>query len=202
MPHRNKIGVPIQKNQQEMRNNMKKIIELVRSNVIVQAVVSLALGVFLLVWPQITVITLVYFLAVSIALSGIASLISYYRLRKKGARNDGVMVTGLFLLIIALVVFIFPESVASFFSVVLGILLILSGVVSVLRSVEMRGYGGGSWIAALVVSLLIAVGGIVIVVNPFDTTVAFVITLGILLVVKGITDLLIEIMLSRKSEAA
>ena len=68
----------------------------------------------------------------------------------------------------------------------------LCGVVNAVRSVELRGLDGYSWIVGLVVSVLIAIGGVVIIWNPFESTVTFIMVLGALLAVNGGADLLIE----------
>lgn len=176
---------------------MGKFIETVRSNVVFQAIMSLLLGLFLLIWPQTTIITLVCLLAAGIALSGIASLVSYARTRKRESSGAGVLVSGVFLLIIALIVFIFPEAVSSILALLIGALLVLSGVITCVRGVEMRAFSGSGWMVGLIVGLIITIGGIVIIVNPFDTTVLFVTVVGVVLVIKGISDLGIEIAFSR-----
>ena len=71
-----------------------------------------------------------------------------------------------------------------------------AGVVNAVRSFELRTYHGNTWVLGLVVSVIVAVGGVVIIVNPFDTTVTFMLVLGILLIVKGVGDLIIEASLS------
>lgn len=178
---------------------MKKFTELIASNSVAQAVLAILLGLFLTIWPQTTTITVVCLFAAAIGLSGAASLISYFRMKNKGARNDGILVTGLFLLVVALIIAIFPEAVAGLFSLFLGALLVLGGLINVVRSVGLREFGGSTWIVMLIVSALIALGGIVIIVNPFSTTVTFVLVLGVMLIAKGVIDLLIEFVFSRKA---
>lgn len=171
---------------------MKSLLEAVRSNMLAQAVTSIALGLFLAFWPGITVLTIVYLLALYLAVSGIASLVAYFRSSGARYRSGGVLVNAVFLLVLALLVFLFPEAVGGFFSLILGILLTIGGIVNAVRSVELRTYQGSTWIVALVVSVVVAIGGLVIIVNPFATTAMFVLVLGVLLIVKGVADLVIE----------
>lgn len=176
---------------------MRAFLEMVRSNIVAQAVLSVVMGLFLAVWPETTTITVVYLLALYLAVMGAASLVSYFIHRKKKGNQTGVLASGVFFLVVALAVFLFPETVAGMFSLILGVLLVVGGLVNVARAVELRSYQGATWLPALIVSVLVAVGGIVIVINPFDTTVTFVLVLGVLLIVKGVVDLVIEISLSR-----
>lgn len=179
---------------------MESFLNLVKSNIVAQAVLSIALGALLAFMPQVTTVTIVYLLALCVAVSGIASLISYARSKRAGLDSSGVLASGVLLLVVALIIFVFPQAVASIFSLVLGILLVVGGVVNVVRSVELRGYVPRAGLASLVISAIIAVGGMIIVINPFGTTVTFVLVLGVLLIVKGVSDLAIELSLSRATK--
>lgn len=175
---------------------MESFLNAVRSNMVAQAILSIALGALLAFLPGITVLTIVYLLALYFAVSGAVSLIAYFREKGPRSGSTGVLASGVLLLVLALIVFLFPEAVAGFFSLVLGILLVIGGIVNAVRAMELRRYRGGTWVVALVAGIAIAVGGIVIIVNPFESTVAFVLTLGVLLIVKGIVDLLISMWFS------
>ena len=49
------------------------------------------------------------------------------------------------------------------------------------------------WVILVVIAALVAIGGIVVIWNPFETTVLFVMVLGVLLVVTGASNLVIEL---------
>ncbi len=171
---------------------MNSFINIVRSNMLVQAIVFIVLGLFVLLWPGITVTTIVYLFGAIFALSGIASLVNYGRRSSQSYKSPAVLTSGIFMCVLALIVFIFPQAVASLFSLILGIVLVLCGVVSAVRSFDMRGFGGSSWIVSLVMGAVVAVGGIVIIANPFETTLMFIYVLGALMVINGVADLIIE----------
>lgn len=180
---------------------MKRFVEAVASSIVTQAVLSILFGLLLAVWPQATTVTVVYLFAAYLAVTGVVSLVSYARHRNDRPGYQGALVTGILLLVLALIVFVFPEAVAGFFSLLLGILLVVSGAVSAVRSMELKHFGGGSWLGMLIVSIAVAIGGIVIIVNPFDTTVTFVLVLGLLLIAKGVIDLTIVALTSSKQKA-
>lgn len=172
---------------------MKGFLDAVRSNMLVQAIVFIVLGIVVLVWPGITVTAIVYLFGAIFALSGIASLVGYGRMSSQSYKSPAVLTSGIFMCVLALVVFIFPQAVASFISLILGIVLVLCGVVSAVRAVELRTLGGSSWIIALVIGAMVAIGGIVIVANPFETTLMFIYVLGALMILNGVGDLVIEL---------
>lgn len=181
---------------------MKSFLEALRSNMLAQAVTSIALGIFLAFWPGVTILTVVYLLALYLAVSGIASLVAYFRSSGARYRSAGVLANAVVLLVLALLVFLFPKAVGGFFSFILGILLTIGGIVNAVRSVELRAYQGSTWVVTLILSAVIAIGGLVIIVNPFATTAMFVLVLGVLLIVKGIADLVIERRLARMMKDA
>lgn len=181
---------------------MKSFLEALRSNMLAQAVTSIALGIFLAFWPGVTILTVVYLLALYLAVSGIASLVAYFRSSGARYRSAGVLANAILLLVLALLVFLFPEAVGGFFSFILGILLTIGGIVNAVRSVELRAYQGSTWVVSLILSAIIAIGGLVIIVNPFATTAMFVLVLGVLLIVKGVADLVIERRLARMMKEA
>ena len=88
-----------------------------------------------------------------------------------------------------------PDDVASAgvrAPVVLGVVLILCAIVNVVRAFNLRAFGGNIWIAVLVVAVLVGVGGVLIVVNPWGASMMFVLVLGAVFIVNGAVDLFIE----------
>ena len=108
---------------------MEKFFGIVRSNNLVQAVLCIAFGLFLMIYPSITIQGIIMLFGVALALMGLAGLASYFRQRSVRYRNTGTLMTAVFYLIIALIAFVFPKVIAGFFSVVLGVVLILRAIV-------------------------------------------------------------------------
>ena len=167
---------------------MGSFLHAVRSSMVAQAVLSIALGVLLVVWPGITVVTIVYLLALYLAVTGVVSLVGYARARdgRSGrSGSTGSLVGGVLLLALALFVFVFPQVVAGFFSLVLGLLLVVGGAVNAARAIELRRYRGGTWTIALVAGIVVALGGVVDVVTSFHPPVPSVLVRGVLLGQEG-----------------
>lgn len=174
----------------------------VKSSILLQAVLLVALGLLLLLMPQTATLTCVYVMGAYCAVMGAFTLFQYARLGDARSLAGNVLIVGIGYLVAALVIFVFPQPIASVFSFLLGILMVIGGLVNVVRSIEMRSYPGSGWIPMLVVASLVAVGGVIVVVNPFDTTVALVMVLGALLVAKGASDLAMEVLFSRALKEA
>lgn len=174
------------------RSLTRSAVDTVRSNVAVQAALCVAFGLLLIIMPGTAALTVVRLLGIFFLLSGAVSLFSYFH---KGGAQEGstsVLATGIVYLACALIVFIFTKPIASVLSFILGILLLIGGAVNIFRSLSLKEYGGPSWVVMLVMSCIVTAGGVLITINPFGATQAFVVVLGIFLVLKGISDFGLE----------
>ena len=175
---------------------MKAFFEKVKSSILLQAVLLIALGLMLLLMPQTATLTCVYVLGAYCAVMGAFTMFQYVRLGDARSLASNVLIMGIVYLVAALIIFVFPQPIASIFSFLLGVLMVIGGLVNVVRSIEMRTYPNSGWIPLLIVGALVAIGGVVVVINPFGTTIALVMVLGALLVAKGASDLAMEILFS------
>lgn len=171
---------------------MERFLQWVKSNNMAQAVLCIAFGLFLMIYPSITIQGIIMLFAVAMALLGVAGLVSYFRQRSVRYRSSGALMGAVFYLVIAVIAFAFPKVIAGFFSVVLGVVLILCAIVNVVRAFSLREFGSRIWIAVLAVSVLVGVGGVAIVVNPWGASMTFVLVLGAVFIVNGAVDLFIE----------
>ena len=151
-----------------------------------------AFGLFLMIYPSITVQGIILLFGVALAVMGAAGLVSYFRQRSVRYRDSGTLMSAVFYVIIALIACIFPKVIAGFFSVVLGVVLILLAIVNVVRAFGLRAFGSSIWIAVLATAVLVGIGGVLIVVNPWGASMTFVLVLGATFIVNGAVDLFIE----------
>lgn len=171
---------------------MEKFLSIVRSNNMVQAVLCIAFGLFLMIYPSITIQGIILLFGVALAVMGAAGIASYFRPRSVRYRDSGTLMAAAFYIIIAIIAFAFPKVIAGFFSVVLGVVLILLAIVNAVRAFSLRSFGSSIWIAVLVAALLVGVGGVLIVVNPWGASMTFVLVLGAAFIANGAVDLFIE----------
>lgn len=170
---------------------MSSFVKTLSSNLIVQAILLVIVGAVLLLMPGITMITVVYILAFMLTICGAWAIISVFR---NGGPKDGntpTLVLGIALLIIPILMFIMPNVVAEFISLLVGILLIVSGMLNCVRSFEIRKDSSNTWKISMVISIIIACAGILLLCNPFAAASLFVQVLGISLIANGISDLLL-----------
>ena len=179
---------------------MQKLTTAITSNAMARAILSILFGLFLAVWSETATLIMVYILVAYLAVIGIFSIVSYFAQKKKGLTNQGTLLFAVFLLVLAVVVFLFPQAIAGLLALLFGVLLIVSGLVNMFLAAGLRAFSGRVWIGLLVFSLLLAIGGVIIVVNPFEAAVSFTLFLGILFIIKGIIDLAVYLSMRQKDK--
>lgn len=174
---------------------MDSVLNTLRSNLILQSVALIVAGLVLLAIPGVTMLTLVFVLAFMLIIIGVWAIISYVRTHSdtdiKSAPSRGTLVYGIALSILPIIMFIVPDLFATIISIVAGALLLGSGLVNITRSMKLKALGDNSWIISLIISLIIAAGGIMLIIDPFGSAALFARILGLCLVINGLADLLI-----------
>ena len=91
----------------------------------------IALGLLLLLMPQTATLTCVYVMGAYCVVMGAFTLFQYARLGDARSLAGNVLIVGIGYLVAALVVFVFPQPIASVFSFLLGILMVIGGLVNI-----------------------------------------------------------------------
>lgn len=164
---------------------MKEIVKKMSTHIILQAVVSMILGLLLVIWPNVVTKTFIYLAAAFVALLGLIAVLSYARSKNKPRFFKGDLIAGVFGLIVALIMFIFPAQIMGFFGVILGAFIAFNGTLNVFRALEIKKSGEQQWMLVLILNLVVGIGGIAIVFNPKLS----IILLGVIVLAKGVIDL-------------
>lgn len=70
---------------------METLFNIIRSNSLLQAILFVALGLFIAFWPGATIITIIYLFGALFLLSGIASMVNYFRVKEDVYRPTSVL---------------------------------------------------------------------------------------------------------------
>lgn len=167
-------------------------------NLILLAVIFIALGIVLILWPGATMKTICYLLAAMLLALGVASLINYLRKDISGIIYRYDLVVGLCAILGGILVIVKVDKLTDLIPAVLGFLVTMSGILKMQNSVDMLRLGHGTWHVAFAMSIINIVAGIVLLMNPFEAAQILIMCLGIALVYSGITDLYVTISISRR----
>jgi len=163
-------------------------------NLILLAVIFIALGIVLILWPGATMKTICYLLVAI----GVVSLINYLRKDISGIIYRYDLVVGLCAILGGILVIVKVDKLTDLIPAVLGFLVTMSGIMKMQNSVDMLRLGHGTWHVAFAMAIVNIVAGIVLLMNPFEAAQILIMCLGIALVYSGITDLYVTISISRR----
>lgn len=167
-------------------------------NLILLAVIFIALGIVLILWPGATMKTICYLLAAMLLALGVASLINYLRKDISGIIYRYDLVVGLCAILGGILVIVKVDKLTDLIPAVLGFLVTMSGILKMQNSVDMLRLGHGTWHVAFAMAIVNIVAGIVLLMNPFEAAQILIMCIGIALVYSGITDLYVTISISRR----
>ena len=167
-------------------------------NLILLAVIFIALGIVLILWPGATMKTICYLLAAMLLALGVASLINYLRKDISGIIYRYDLVVGLCAILGGILVVVKVDKLTDLIPAVLGFLVTMSGILKMQNSVDMLRLGHGTWHVAFAMAIVNIVAGIVLLMNPFEAAQILIMCIGIALVYSGITDLYVTISISRR----
>lgn len=167
-------------------------------NLILLAVIFIALGIVLILWPGATMKTICYLLAAMLLVIGVVSLINYLRKDISGIIYRYDLVVGLCAILGGILVIVKVDKLTDLIPAVLGFLVTMSGIMKMQNSVDMLRLGHGTWHVAFAMAIVNIVAGIVLLMNPFEAAQILIMCLGIALVYSGITDLYVTISISRR----
>ena len=167
-------------------------------NLILLAVIFIALGIVLILWPGATMKTICYLLAAMLLAIGVVSLINYLRKDISGIIYRYDLVVGLCAILGGILVIVKVDKLTDLIPAVLGFLVTMSGIMKMQNSVDMLRLGHGTWHVAFAMAIVNIVAGIVLLMNQFEAAQILIMCLGIALVYSGITDLYVTISISRR----
>ena len=153
---------------------------------ILSSILFLLLGILLVVNPNYIVQAVSYIIGTLLIVIGIVKIISYFTSKGDYLFYDYRLIYGALCVILGILIMVSGSAIASFFRIIIGIWIILSGIARLDLSVRLKGADTGYWILSLLLSILIFVAGIYIIFAPGTILV----TLGIILSAYSVMDII------------
>lgn len=170
---------------------MQSIIQDMKKNYIVNAVIMVVLGLVLVIWPDFLGEMLCYLLGGALILMGAIQLIGFLRGERLGLYNKFNMLMGIVLVLLGLWICTQPHIVLSIIPVVVGIIVLLHGLMDIQYTLDIKRTGNTKWWIALIAAIVTFVFGLVLVFNPFAAYETVMILLGVAMLYDGGSDLVL-----------
>ena len=124
------------------------------------------IGVVLLMMPQLTNMLIAQAAAGVLGAAGLVFIIVYF-FRRRFSVVGYDLVKAAVLIGAGVLIYLHVKEVSSVILLALGILILISGILIAQRSIDLRHFGGSSWILFLIIALLSVIDAVLIILNPF-----------------------------------
>ena len=171
-----------------IKNYIKNYVKKTETYAIIISLLMLVLSIFLILKPFKSLEVFVILFSAIIIVNGIGSIVSYFStIRENRLLNLGLLY-GLLTILAGVLLFIYRIDVINVLPIILGIWIILSNLFKMQISINLSALDYTGWIWLLLVSILMVVG-VLLIVNPFTTTLTITTIAGIMLLISEIVNL-------------
>lgn len=167
---------------------LTKKLKTVKAELMVVSVALFVLGVFLLLFPEISQEILCKAIGVALCVWGVLRLITYFRIAGKEILGSYGLVQGISLIVFGFYFVLKPESIAAFLGTVMAVIIIIDGILKLQYAVDFYHLESGKWWTQLIAAVLMIVLGVVALVNPFKATKTLIMFMGVAFIIEGIWD--------------
>ena len=170
---------------------MKEILVKIKNLSIITIIASFVIGIVLLAWPDKSITVVSILTGATTILLGVTAWISYFAKEKSivlAAAGTVCIICIKYQSIITILLFIF------------GVFITISGAVDLITSFYSKSSGIVSWGVSTFLSIAVLILGVVIMINPFSTSVALVRLVGAGLVGYAIVDLVTFIQIKKAAK--
>ena len=165
---------------------------------ILTALLYVALGVVLIMFPESIAKTLIYTIAAIVIAVGVIKIISYFLKREQAGYSNAGIVSGLIFIVIGLFILTSTKIIISVIPFVMGVCILISAYSKLQYVLRLSKYTNeknrGMLLAAIVTFIL----GIVLIFNPFRAAKWMIRLVGICIAFTGASDLITGIYFYRK----
>ena len=149
----------------------------------------LALGIVMIIWPDVSALTVCYFLGVLCLAGGVCELVRYFSLGVAGLFFQFDLTLGIFSILAGILLLLHPMGAAVFLPIAAGIYILTGSIFDIQVSVEKRRLGLKSWWSSMILGILSTLFAIFLMLNPFEGAETLMIFAGVCLIISSIESL-------------
>lgn len=176
---------------------MNEFLKGLKVNYTVSALVCVALGLVLLIWPGTTTQVVCMVLGAALVVYGVLQIVFYLANKDRNIAMQGMMVFGIVVAVLGVWILLKPEMIIMAVPVIVGVLIMIHGIHNVVQAIALKKDGYTNWWVAFLLGAITVVFGVVLICNPFTVVDTVVRLIGAFLIYDGLSDIWI---LSRVSK--
>lgn len=181
---------------------MERILKRIKTNVMVSALICVALGIILVVWPGLSVRMVCMAIGVVLVINGISRLMNFIFGRDGSIFSQMNLVMGIIITVIGGWILFQPNTIIAMIPILVGIIIVIHGINNLQQTVSLCQSRYDKWWVALLLALITIGFGILLIFNPFvavDTLIRFI---GLFLIYDGASDIWIMSRVSKNVREA
>ncbi len=171
------------------KNDLKNKIQGVKREMIIADVVVIILGLIIVIAPETSSIIICRIAGVAFCLMGLERIISYFLPSNDIVLGSFSLTGGVILLGLGIYFLVRPRSLSSFITVILSIVLIVTGIMKIQCGVDFKRIFISRWWIEIVGGVIMVCLGALAFINPFSATKSLMIYIGISMIVSGVWDI-------------
>lgn len=160
-----------------------------KHNYFISTIITIAIGLVLVIWPDLSGRLLCYTLGAAIILMGIVQLIVFWRGERIGIVSKFTMFMSIILILLGIWVCTSPQTVLSLIPIVIGIVMVMHGIMDIQYTLDIKNTGAQRWWIALLAAVLTLIGGMVLIFNAYLAFQMTFVLIGVVLLFDGFSDL-------------
>ena len=131
----------------------------------IESLVLMVFGIFLVVWPDVTILVVSNVLGAIFIIGGIYRIINYFVVKGQNDFFNNDLLTGAVFLLVGIAAILIGEDIANIFRIIVGIWMVYESLVRINTSIKMHAVGIKAWTYVLITALALLVVGIFVTFN-------------------------------------
>ena len=167
---------------------MKEMWRQFRKGAIAVSCCMLALGILMVLWPDISALTICIILGIFCIAAGVYAMVRYFKLGVAGLFFRSDLSFGICSILLGVLLLLHPYGAMIFLPIAAGFFMIIGSVLDIQVSIEMRRLHFGNWGVMLILGIINIIFAFLLLMNPFQGASVLVIFVGISLIVDSIQN--------------
>ncbi len=155
-------------------------------------IISIVIGVVLILFPGEAMDLSLKVIGVVLLVAGVSGII--LGIKSQGAYIAYTLSGAVTAIVAGIVCLLQPQLIKSVLPLIMGIIILATGVFNIVNSINAKNAGASRWVASLVLAMITVICGIVILFNLNQAANLLVTIIGIIFVYNGVSTLIIKIL--------
>lgn len=146
-------------------------------------------GIILILWPDVAVKIVCYIISAILIIYGLIRVIIYLRSDNTRRYFQYDLVVGIVAVAFGLFIVFKPVLFISLLPFAIGLCILFDSIIKLQNALDLKRIGLSYWYVPLGITIVTAVLGLILIINPFGATVTLVRCMGIFFIIDGIANI-------------